>query len=103
MKAKKLILVTSESHPSHKAFLKVTEDLSKELNIEKEIKIEDYSFLTDYGEKDEFGMPFLPQLLIQTEDGKIVPVLTQMPFNQKLQPDPEKGKEEALNKIKNIT
>ncbi|BCU71325.1 hypothetical protein [Stygiolobus caldivivus] len=103
MKAKKLILVTSESHPSHKAFVKVTEDLSTQLNLEKEIKIEDYTFLTDYGEKDEFGMPFLPQLFVQTDDGKIVPVLTQMPFNQKFQPDPEKGKEEAINKIKNIT
>ena len=102
MKAKKLILVTSEAHPSHKAFLKVTEDLSKELGLEKEIKMEDYGFLADYGEKDEFGMPFLPQLLVETDDGKIIPILTQMPLNSKLQLDPEKGKEEALDKIKNL-
>ena len=103
MKAKKLILVTSESHPSHKPFLKVLEELSKELNIEKEIKNEDYAFLADYGEKDEFGATFLPQLFIETEDGKIIPVLTQMPFNpQKLEPDPEEGKKQALEKIKNV-
>lgn len=103
MKAKKLILVTSESHPSHKPFLKVLEDLSKELNIEKEVKNEDYSFLADYGEKDEFGGTFLPQMFIETDDGKIIPVLTQMPFNpQKLVPDPEEGKKQALEKIKNV-
>jgi len=103
MKAKKLILVTSESHPSHKPFLKVLEDLSKELNLEKEIKNEDYAFLADYGEKDEFGATFLPQLFLETDDGKIIPILTQMPFNpQKLEADPEEGKKQALEKIKNV-
>ena len=103
MKAKKLILVTSESHPSHKPFLKVLEDLSKELNVEKEIRNEDYAFLADYGEKDEFGATFLPQLFLETDDGKIIPILTQMPFDpQKLEPDPEEGKKQALEKIKNV-
>ncbi|MFP3226592.1 MAG: hypothetical protein RXQ80_06700 [Sulfolobaceae archaeon] len=103
MKAKKLILVTSESHPAHKAFMEVTEDLSKELGLEKEVKLEDYSFLTDYGEKDEFGMPFLPQLFVETTDGKIQLILSHMPFDEKTgELNPEKGKEEALNKIKNI-
>ncbi|AEB94483.1 MAG: hypothetical protein QXR57_03330 [Metallosphaera sp.] len=102
MKAKKLILVTSESHPNHKAFLAISQDLAKELNVETEIKIEDYSFLSDYGEKDEFGMSWLPQLLLQLEDGRIYPVLTQMPFGSDLKPSPELGKKEAFNKIKNL-
>ncbi|EHP68791.1 hypothetical protein MetMK1DRAFT_00032360 [Metallosphaera yellowstonensis MK1] len=102
VKAKKLILVTSESHPNHKGFLNIAEALSKELGVEKEIKIEDYAFLSDYGEKDEFGMSWIPQLLLQLEDGRIYPILTQMPFGKDLKPDPDAGKQEALNKIKNL-
>ncbi|AWR94820.1 hypothetical protein [Acidianus brierleyi] len=102
MKAKKLILVTSDSHPMNKSFITITEDLSKELGIDKEIKNEDYSFLSDYGEKDDFGMSWLPQLFIETDDGKITPILTQMPFGKDLKPDEEEAKREALNKIKNL-
>ncbi|WP_054836311.1 hypothetical protein [Metallosphaera hakonensis] len=97
-----MILVTSENHPNHKGFLNIAESISKELNVELEIKNEDYAFLSDYGEKDEFGMSWLPQLLIQLEDGRIYPVLTQMPFGKDFKPDPEAGKQEAFNKIKNL-
>lgn len=98
-----MILVSSEAHPNHKHFKKVLEELSSELKVEKEVKLEDYVFLTDYGEKDEFGMPFLPQLFIVTDDNKVLPILTQMPFNTStLEPDPIKAKEDALNKIKNL-
>ncbi|MEM1625932.1 MAG: hypothetical protein QXV69_01405 [Sulfolobaceae archaeon] len=103
MSIKKLILVSSESHPNHKYFKKILEELSIELNVEKEIKLEDYVFLSEYGEKDEFGMPFLPQLFAITSNNKILPILTQMPFNTTtLEPDPIKAKEDALNKIKNL-
>ncbi|ARM76324.1 hypothetical protein [Acidianus manzaensis] len=102
MKAKKVILVTSESHPMNKAFLNITEQISKELGVEKEIKNEDYTFLSEYGEKDEFGMSWLPQLFIQLEDGRIYPILTQMPLGSDLKADPEQGKKEALNKIKSL-
>ncbi|MEM0362194.1 MAG: hypothetical protein QXH75_00035 [Sulfolobaceae archaeon] len=102
MASKKLILVTSESHPLHKIFMEITDEISKELNLEKEIKIEDYAFLADYGEKDEFDMPFLPQLLIQLSDGRIVPVLTKIPFDSQLKPDKNAGKQEAIKKIKNL-
>ncbi|MDT7861041.1 MAG: hypothetical protein RRA45_02310 [Saccharolobus sp.] len=102
MAAKKLILVTSESHPLHKIFMEILEELSKELNLEKEVKLEDYSFLADYGEKDEFDMPFLPQLFVDLGNGKIVPVLTKIPFDSQFKPDKNAGKEEALKKIKNL-
>jgi hypothetical protein len=103
MKVKKLILITSESHPNHKHFKKVLEEIGNELKIDKEIRLEDYVFLTDYGEKDEFGMPFLPQLFALLEDNRIIPLLTQMPFDTRtLEPDPKKAKEETLNKIKNL-
>ncbi|MCY0858970.1 MAG: hypothetical protein OWQ54_00920 [Sulfolobaceae archaeon] len=104
MKAKKLILVTSESHPAHKYFVAVMEEAAKQFNLEKEIKNEDYVFLSDYGEKDEFGMPFLPQLFVLTDDGKILQLLTKLPFNAKtLEPDLEEAKKEVFDKIKNIS
>lgn len=102
MKAKKVILVTSESHPMHKAFMTVADQLAKELGVEKEVKNEDYTFLSEYGEKDEFGMSWLPQLFVQLEDGRIYPVLTQMPFGQDLKADPQQGFKEAFNKVKNL-
>ncbi|ABP96050.1 MULTISPECIES: hypothetical protein [Metallosphaera] len=102
MKAKKLILVTSESHPNHKGFLSIAESIAKEFNLELETKLEDYAFLSDYGEKDEFGMSWLPQLLVQLEDGRIYPILTQMPIGKDIKPDPEAGRQEAINKIKNL-
>lgn len=104
MKAKKLILVTSESHPAHKYFVKILEDTVKQFNLEKEVRNEDYVFLTDYGEKDEFGMPFLPQLFVLTEDGKILPLLTKLPFDSKtLEPDVEQAEKEVFDKIKNLS
>ncbi|MBW9141197.1 MAG: hypothetical protein K1T65_05820 [Candidatus Aramenus sp.] len=103
MKPKKLILVTSDAHPLNKAFQNITDSISKELGIEKEVKIEDYSFLADYGEKDDFGMSWLPQLFVQMDDGKIYPILTNLPLDKSLKPDEEEGKKEALNKIKNLT
>ncbi|AWR97617.1 hypothetical protein DFR86_08690 [Acidianus sulfidivorans JP7] len=102
MKAKKVILVTSESHPMHKAFSNIADQISKELGVEKEIRNEDYTFLSEYGEKDEFGMSWLPQLFIQLEDNRIYPILTQMPIGPDLKADPEQGKKEALNKIKSL-
>ncbi len=102
MTAKKLILVTSDSHPLHKVFIEILDELSKELNVEKEVKVEDYGFLADYGEKDEFDMPFLPQLFAMSSDGKIFPILTRIPLDSSLKPDKEKGKEEAIKKIKNL-
>jgi len=97
-----LILVTSSSHPLNRVFTELTEELAKELGVQSELKEEDYAFLADHGEKDEFGMPWLPQLLMETDDGKVSPILTQMPFDNSLKPDKAMGKEEALRKIKNL-
>ncbi|EZQ06991.1 MULTISPECIES: hypothetical protein [Acidianus] len=102
MKAKKLILVTSEAHPMNKAFINITEELSKEIGVEKEVRNEDYAFLSDYGEKDEFGMSWLPQLFLVLDDNRVYPILTQMPLGPDLKADPEKGKKEALDKIKSL-
>lgn len=104
MTVKKLVLVSSTSDPRHKYFLQALEKLSAQLGVEKEVREEDYVFLTDYGEKDEFGMPFLPQLFAVTDSGKVVPVLTQMPLKleKEAQYDVEEGVRQALEKIKQL-
>ncbi len=73
---KKIILVTAEHHPSHKFFKQLAERLAEEFRAELEIKIEDYVFLIEHGDTDEFGMSWVPQILAELEDGRIVKVLT---------------------------
>lgn len=103
-KVKKLILVTATHHPLHKIFSNLLEELAENLGVEKEVKIEDYVFLIKYGETDEFGMAGAPQLLVELDDGKILPVLTQrsMPLTDALKPDIEKARELVLEKIKQL-
>ena len=102
MAVKKLILVSSTSDPRHKPFVQVLDELAKALGVEREIREEDYVFLTDHGEKDEFGMPFLPQLFAETDDGKVLPILTQIPFNKSLQYDVQEALKQALEKVKQL-
>jgi hypothetical protein len=100
MTIKKLILVTASYLPQHKHFKKLAEDLAKELNIELEVKEEDYEFVNIYGEKDEFGMAWLPQLFAEI-NSNIIPILTRFPINEKtLDYDYEKAKKEVEEKLK---
>jgi hypothetical protein len=99
---KKLILVTAEYHPLHKYFMTLTDRVVKELGVEKEIKYEDYVFLIEHGDTDELGMAWLPQLLAELDDGRIVLLLSKAPFDAQLKPDVEKGYEEIMSKIKSL-
>jgi hypothetical protein len=100
MAIKKLILVTASYLPQHKHFKKLAEDLSKELDVELEVKEEDYEFVNMYGEKDEYGMAWLPQLLALVDEN-IIPVLTKFPINEKtLDYDYEQAKKEVKEKLK---
>jgi len=99
---KKLILVTASHHPHHKMFIKLLNKLVEELKVEKEIKSEDYLFLIKHGETDEFGMAWIPQLLVELEDGSIKPILTKMPFDKSLRPDLKEAYKECLSKLKEL-
>ncbi|MEM1542211.1 MAG: hypothetical protein QW101_05235 [Ignisphaera sp.] len=99
MAIEKLILVTATHMPQHKHFKKLAEELSKELKIDLEIREEDYVFVSTYGEKDEFGMSWLPQLFVVV-DGEIKPALTKFPINEKtLELDYEKALKEVKEKL----
>ncbi|MEM4553095.1 MAG: hypothetical protein QXW05_03490 [Ignisphaera sp.] len=99
MAIEKFILVTATHMPQHKHFKKLAEELSKELKIDLEIREEDYVFVSTYGEKDEFGMSWLPQLFAVV-DGEIKPILTKFPINEKtLELDYEKALKEVKEKL----
>uniref|UniRef100_A0A7C5TG87 Uncharacterized protein n=1 Tax=Ignisphaera aggregans TaxID=334771 RepID=A0A7C5TG87_9CREN len=90
---KKIILVTAKHLPQHKYFEKLARELSNEFNIKLEILEEDYVFVNTYGEKDEFGMAWLPQMFAVI-DNTIKPILTRFPINEKtLEFDVEKAKQ----------
>jgi len=99
-KVRKLILVTAVHHPYHSLWVKLTEDLSSELSVEKEVREEDYVFLIEHGETDEFGMAWAPQLIAELDDGGYILLLSKMPLNELLQPDLSKAREEALSKLR---
>lgn len=95
----KLILVTATHMPQHKHFKKLAEELAKELGVEIEVKEEDYEFVNTYGEKDEFGLSWVPQLFAVV-NGNVVPILTKFPINEKtLDYDYEKAKKEAKERL----
>jgi len=75
-KLSKLILVTADHHPLHKYFKEIAEELSKKYGVPLEVRMEDYLFLIQYGDTDEFGMAWVPQLLAQLDTGEVVKVLT---------------------------
>jgi len=101
-KPAKLILVTAKDHPHHKLWLQLLDRLAEELGVEKEIKYEDYLLLTEHGDTDDLGMPWLPQLLVQLDNGDIRVVLSRLPLNEALQPDVELGLEKARARLKEL-
>jgi len=103
LKVNKVVIVTAQHHPYHKFWVKLAENLSKLLNVPLDVRIEDYVYLVEHGDKDEFGMAWLPQILVELEDGSVHWVLSQLPLNNALQPDEEKALSEMLEKLKSLS
>ncbi len=95
----KLILVTANHHPLHETWIKLASEISKKVKLKLEIKEEDYILLSQYGDKDEFGMPWLPQLLVQYEGGETRVVISQLPLDKDLKPDLNKAFQLVLEKL----
>lgn len=102
LKVSKVVIVTAEHHPYHKLWLRLAEKLSNILKTPLDVKIEDYVYLVEHGEKDEFGMSWLPQILVELDDNSVHWVLSRLPLNERLQPDEEAAIREMLDKIKSI-
>ena len=100
-KIKKIYLVTATHHPYHELWMKLAKEVADKLGVELEVKYEDYLFLIEHGDTDEYGMAWVPQIVAEFEDGTYA-VLSQLPLNESLQPDPEKAVEIMLNKVKEL-
>ncbi len=100
---KRVILVTAKHLPQHLYFEKIARDLSSKLGVNLEVKEEDYEFLSNYGEKDEFGMAWAPQLFVELEDGSVKVVLSKLPIDtQTLKIDVDKARREVEEKLKEL-
>ncbi|MDT7892465.1 MAG: hypothetical protein RQ952_07045 [Thermoproteota archaeon] len=99
MVAKKIIAVVAEWEASSKYVKKIVEEVSKEKNIQVEIKEEDWEFLVNYGVKDEFGGVEVPQVFVQDDNGNIKFVMGRVPLDAEGKPDLNKAKEILLQAI----
>jgi hypothetical protein len=102
-KVVKLVLDTEDFHPLHKNWMNLAQQLAKELNVELEVKKEDYVYAISYGDKDDLGMAWLPQLFAQLENGEVKLVMSQYPFDPKTtKPSDPMALEEARRKLQEI-
>jgi len=100
MPVKKIIAVIAEWEASSKYVKKMVEEVAKKLNIELEIKEEDWDFLATYGQKDEFGGVEIPQVFIMDDKNQIKFAMGRVPLDDEGKPDLEKGKFILENIIK---
>jgi len=101
-KLKKIYLVTATHHPYHELWMKMAKDLSEKLNTELEVRYEDYLFLIEHGDVDEYGMAWLPQIIAEFDDGSYRVLLSQLPLNEALQPDPNKALEIMISRVREV-
>ncbi|RLG80960.1 MAG: hypothetical protein DRO13_02400 [Thermoprotei archaeon] len=99
---KKIYLVTATHHPYHGLWSQLAKELADRLGVELEVKHEDYVFLIEHGDTDEYGMAWIPQILAEFNDGTIKVLLSQLPLDESLKPDPNKAIEIMMNRIKEL-
>ena len=95
-------MVTAPHHPQHKLWIQLLEEVANEKGLDKEIRIEDYVLLVEHGDTDDLGMAWLPQLLVELDNGEIKLLLSRMPLDENLQPSLELAKKEVLKKLEEI-
>lgn len=78
-KPKKIIIVGASWASFHNKLKRICEEIAEEKGLEFEEKVEDFVFLSKYGEKDELGGADIPQVFIEYDDGTIKHVLTKVP------------------------
>ena len=99
----KVILDAANFHPLHRDWTRLAETLARELGVELEVRNEDYLYAIQYGETDELGMAWLPQLFVQLDDGSVKLVLSRYPFDPAtVKPSEEMAFKEARERINAI-
>ncbi len=88
-KAVALIYVGAEWEKASTNVKRLCEAVSKDLGVTFEVKEEDYDFLMQHGEKDEFGGVNIPQIFVKYEDGSIKHVMDRIPLTSEGKSDNE--------------
>ncbi len=103
-KARKVVLDTAEFHPLHRNWVNLAQTIAKDLGVDLEVKNEDYVYAISYGDKDDLGMAWLPQLFLEMEDGSVKLVMSQYPFDPSTtKPSDEMALQEARKRVQEIT
>ncbi|MEZ0394299.1 MAG: hypothetical protein ABWK00_04565 [Desulfurococcaceae archaeon] len=97
---KKIVLVTATHHPYHDLWVRIAKRASEATGKELDVRLEDYVFLTEHGDVDDLGMAWLPQIVLELDDGTYRVALSRLPLNESLQPDEEGAVEAVVNKIR---
>ncbi|MCL5788345.1 MAG: hypothetical protein M1357_00845 [Candidatus Marsarchaeota archaeon] len=84
--AKKVVLVTASWDAVRKYVEPICKVVSSQSGVELVVKEEDYAYLVDHGERDEFGGVEIPQVFVENE-GSIKHVFTRIPLTQDGKPD----------------
>jgi len=91
MAVRKIVVVTADWEKLSSLARKACEEAAKKLGVEVEERKEDWDYLTQYGDKDEYGGVDLPQVLLEFEDGSVKHVLTRLPLSEAGKPDVEEA------------
>jgi hypothetical protein len=83
---KKILLITASWDAVRKLIEPVCKGVAESQGVELEIRTEDYAFLVDHGEKDDFGGVEIPQVFV-IDGEKITHVLTRIPLTNDGRPD----------------
>jgi len=93
---KKILLVTADWDNVRKYVEPICKSVASELGVDLEVRNEDYGFLVEHGEKDDFGGVEIPQVFVV--DGQNVKhVFTRIPLTTEGKPDVH-GATEMLKK-----
>ncbi len=88
-KAVALIYVGADWEKASTNVKRLCETVSKETGVLFEAKEEDYDFLLQYGQKDEFGGVNIPQVFVKYDDGSIKHVMDRIPLTNEGKSDNE--------------
>jgi len=98
----KLIAVIADWEKGSEYLVEASKAVCEKLGVELEIRKEDWDFLTQHGEKDEFGGVDIPQLFIQTASGEVRHVMTRTPLTLDGKPDIEAAKRKIIEALEGL-
>ncbi len=84
-----LIYVGAEWEKASTNVKRLCEAVAKETGVIFEVREEDYNFLMDHGQKDEFGGVNIPQVFVKYEDGSFKHVMDRIPLTDEGKSDNE--------------